>query len=56
MSSIALTEIETLISKNKVMKFKNIIGLDMAKQNFELVMLEDGKKKLQLQVDNDAKV
>ena len=37
------------------MEFKFIIGLDMAKENFELVMLEEGTKKLQMQVDNNRK-
>lgn len=37
------------------MQFKNIIGLDMAKENFELVMLEDGKKKLQIPVENNQR-
>jgi len=50
-----LTEIKVLISKNKFMDFKFIIGLDMAKENFELVMLEEGTTKLQMQVDNNRK-
>lgn len=37
------------------MEFKNIIGIDMAKENFELVLLEDGKKILQQQVENHPK-
>jgi transposase len=37
------------------MEFKNIIGLDMAKENFELVMMEEGKKKIQMQVENNPR-
>ena len=37
------------------MEFKNIIGVNMAKETLELVLLEGGKKKLQLQVMNHPK-
>jgi len=50
-----LTEIEILILKNKVMEFKNVIGVDMSKDNFEIVLLQEGKKTLQQQVENTAK-
>ena len=55
MSLILLTETEVLTFKNKIMEFKNIIGIDMAKENFELVLLVDGKKTIQLQVKNHLK-
>src|SRR2546428_13593444 len=37
------------------MKFKNVIGVDMSKETFELFMLEEGKKVLQQQVENTPK-
>ncbi len=32
------------------MEFRNVIGVDMAKDSFEIVLLEEGKKILQQQV------
>jgi transposase len=37
------------------MEFKIIVGIDMAKDSFEMVVLEEGKKKLQQQVENTPK-
>lgn len=37
------------------MELKNIIGIDMAKDNFELVLLQDGEKVMQEQVVNQVK-
>jgi transposase len=37
------------------MEFKNIIGIDMGKENFELTLLEEGKKMTQHQVENNLK-
>ncbi len=37
------------------MEFKNIIGIDMAKENFEMVLLEEGNLKIKQQVNNNSK-
>jgi len=37
------------------MKFKNIIGIDIGKETIELTVLENGEKKLHLQIENTMK-